>query len=146
MAKTTTIPVEEQISKADILSGFKIPQKKGKGSLDKVITVNLTTNYVIFSKAMVFDLGYPKKIAFSFADDKVFIMPNPTLGGIIPYDIRKQNGQSDMHTIINNKDLCGDVALTVGIIEGKFELETKFYMEINGNKVYQLIVKDPKKS
>lgn len=146
MAKTTTIPVEEQISKADILSGFKIPQKKGKGSLDKVITVNLTTNYILLTKAMVFYLGYPKKIAFSFAEDKVFIIPNPTLGGITPYDVRKQNGQSDIHTIINNKDLCGDIALTVGILEGKFELDTKFYMEINGNKVYQLIVKSKIKS
>lgn len=133
--------IEEQngkVTKANILTSFKVPVARGQGRLDKSITVNISTNHIVLTKAMIFELGMPKGLAFSFTDDKVFVIPDCTLKGVREYAIRKVNSIAQLHTNINNKDLCTDLALTFGMLEGKFDLTTTYYMEINNNKVFEV--------
>jgi len=140
-ATDQTVANEEKnnkVGKADILSNFKVPVKKGKGRMDKCITLNLKTSHLILTKAMIFYLGYPKTIAFSFTDNKVFIVANTTLEGIVSYDVRKVSTIAQLNTNINNKDLCTDLGITFGVFEGIFELNATHYMDINNNKVYEL--------
>lgn len=129
------------IDKADILTNFKVPVKKGRGRLDKAVTINPNNNTIIFTKAMLFELGMPTKIAISIAKGNVFLIADPTLEGINCYEVRKANEKSSIPNLVNNKDLVEDICLTLNRLKGKFDVILVFQMVINGNKVYRMLLK-----
>ncbi len=134
----------EKVSKEDILKNFKIPERKGRNSLEVVITVNPKYNTLAFSKGMLFKLGMPKRLAVSIANGKIFVIPNNTLDDITSYTLRKSSNVVDSENLITNKGLIQDIQLTLDKLDGMFDLVAKLYMEIGENTVYELLVKDEK--
>lgn len=128
----------ERLEMKDILSGIKVPKMRGHTTSQPLIRVRQNGS-VRFTSGLLFELGFPKKVVFSFSRNEAFIIPDPDIEGAVAYDLRSTKSKKELH-FIQNKDLYSDLAKTFNKKDKDFMLRVESYMEIKTNKVFRLSV------
>lgn len=132
---------DEKITAREILENVK-PPIKGRSLKGKYIRVLLKTSKIVISESQVFEFGMMTKLAFSFVQDKIFLIPGYIVDGIPVYELKKYGKTS---YIIQNKWLVESIVEslpTPPVETSEIMLDATPYAVTGENlKIYRLEIK-----
>jgi hypothetical protein len=130
-----------RVSAEDIIKNIIKPQRRGKMS-GKQIRIQLKPARVIISEMQMFDFGFPKSMAFSFAEGHVFVLPSKNEDAPDHYKVVKYGTTNQF--VIQNKVLVSDIVshLNPNNEDKSFIINACEYMETGDRrKIYELKLK-----